>query len=230
MTRTLSALVVGASTLWMLAACGSSGDGSTGPTPDFTVSASTAAAATLATVANFNVTVASTGAAGTVGLVVTGAPASWVVGLPSTAPVLASNGSVAVPVTVTIPSNGDAAASGRTLTIAATVGSTQHTATSVVTVANEFLVPIALGTGAGSHWPSVSGKTFILNVGTTVTFRNDDTTSHEIHSDGNAGIAHESPPGLSNGESFSQTVTASGTAHLSCHTHDHADQFIVQVN
>jgi plastocyanin len=213
----------------LLAGCGGSSDHSTGPTPDFSVSASTVAPTTLGTVSTINVSITSTGASGQVALAVTGAPSSWSVGFPSTT--LTANSTVMIPVTVTIPSNGDAATTGRTLTVNATVSSTQHAATSVMTVADEYIVPIALGTGSGSHWPTLTGTTIHLKVGTTLTFRNDDNTAHLIHADGNTGIAHENPVGggLPPGESYSQIPDATGPAHISCHLHGHTDVFTISV-
>ena len=231
MLRSMLAVAGALSTFVMVAGCGGSGDHTTGPSPDFSVVAATVAPTTLGTVTTINVMVSSTGASGPVTLAVAGAPVTWEVTTPSSA-TLAANGTATIPVSVTIPTNGDAATGGRTLSITATVASTQHIATTSMTVANEVVVPIAMGAVAGTHWPAFAGTTVHILVGTTLTFRNDDSVRHLIHANGVTGIAHQDPSGfgIASGASLSQTTTQMGEANISCHSDGHSDGFTVAVD
>lgn len=206
---------------WILSACGSGN--STGANPDFRVSADTAAGTTLGTAVTVHVHLTSTGLAGVVSLSVTGAPGTWTVTPPSNPVNLTANGQTIADVVVTIPSNGDAAPSGRTLTIEATVASHSDTAQTVVTVANQFIAPIAVGANsAGGHWGALAGTTIHLNTGTLLTFRNDDTTSHLIHAGTSLpGLQHQntSGPGIAPGGTYDQTLTGTGTDLVYCHLH-----------
>jgi len=204
----------------LVAACGSSdsGGGNTGPTPDFTVAAGTAAATTLGTQTTFTVDLHSSGYAGPVTLAVTGAPATWTVAIAASPVTLAANGNASATVTVTVPSNGAAAPSGQTLTVHATAGSVAHTSGTRVTVANEFIVPIASGTGTGAHWGTLAGTTVYLNAGTTLTIRNDDSSVHQVHANNTiTGFPHQAGD-MTTGGAYSN-VLASGSDTFYCHDH-----------
>lgn len=231
MRRSMKAAAAALSIFMAVSGCGGAGGHTTEPKRDFSVAAASVAPTTLGTVTTVSVTVTSTGASGPVTLVVSGAPATWAISTPPSA-TLAANGAVTIPVSITIPTNGDAATSGRTLTFAATVASTQHVATTSMTVANEVIVPIAMGAVAGTHWPAFAGVTTHIHVGTTLTFRNDDSVRHLIHANGNTGIAHQDPGGLgiASGATLSQTTVQMGESNISCHSDGHVDGFTIAVD
>ncbi len=141
---------------------------------------------------------------------------------------LSANGQAIANVVVAIPSNGDAAPAGDTLAIEASIGADHHVAKAVVTVANEFVAPIHLGALSGTHWGSLSNDTIHLSVGTLVTFRNDDTTTHDIHASGVIGIAHQSVTlGTLPGGTYQQTISSLGSDKIWCHFHTSDTLFFV---
>jgi len=210
-------------------ACG--GD-STGSNPSFTISADTAAPTTLGTEVAVHVLLTSTGGmTGPVTLAVAGLPASWGVTVP-TGLTLTANGQIPTGIDIQIPSNGDAAASGQTVKIAATSGSINDTARTVVTVTDEFVVPIKIGANsAGGHWGALQNTTTHLRVGTMLSFRNDDTTSHIVHTNAHIpGILHGNI-GLPQapGTKFSQVVGGTGNDVVYCHAHTATDSLMFVV-
>lgn len=201
--------------------CGSGGG--TGPAPDFSVSVGAAPATTLGTQVKFAVTLTSTGYGGVVTLAASGAPASWTVAFSSNPVALTADGSASDTVIVTIPTDGAPAPSGQALTVHATAGSLGHTASTPVTVANEYVVPIADGTGSGAHWGALDGTTIHLNAGTTLTIRNDDATAHRVHTDGTIpGFPHQAAD-MGTGGAYSVVVQSGGSGPSSdtfyCHDH-----------
>jgi len=212
-----------------IAACG--GD-STGSNPSFTVTADTAAPTTLGTSVTVHVLLTSTGGmTGPVTLAVVGAPASWGLTVP-TGLTLTANGQIPAVVDFQIPSNGDAAASGQLVKIAATSGSTTDTARTVVTVADEFVVPIKLGANSsGGHWGTLQNTTTHLRLGTTLSFRNDDSTGHIVHANAHIpGIAHGNTGApTAPGTKFSQVVAGMGNDVIYCHSHTGVDSLMFAV-
>ena len=211
-----------ATLMWLTTGCGSKSTTGGGSNPDFTVSAPNPASATLGTADTIHVHLVSTDLAAAVTISVTGAPATWTVTPPASPVNLTANGQGNADVVITIPTNGDPAVSGQALTVHASGGGHDHTAAPVVTVANQFIIPVLRGaTAGGSHWPWPNNTTFHLNVGTLVTFRNDDTTSHIIHSNGGLGIAHQnvSGPGTPPGGTYEQTTSVAGSTVVNCHSH-----------
>ena len=204
---------------WRASACSSN---SSGPAADFTVAVDTPTATTLGTQVVLHVHLASTGDSGDVVLHVTGADTSWDVTLPVGPVTLTTNGQKSANVLIAVPTNGASAPTGRSVTVDAAIGSLHHSAATSVTVANQLVIPIQRGAGAGtaSHWPFANSTTFHLNAGTMVTFRNDDTLGHIIHSNGAIGIAHQAigSPTLP-GDTYSQTTSGSGSALVTCHSH-----------
>ncbi len=213
-----------------LAACGSDGSASD-DTPDFTIAADTAAPTTLGTASDVDVTLRSTGYTGPVTLTVLGLPASWSAALSDTTVDLPADDSVTVSLTVTVPSNGAPAAGGQSFSIQATGGALQHSAGIRLTVADEFVIHLLAGASAGPHW-SAGAHGAHLNVGTTLTIKNDDTTAHIIHSNISAlGFPHQDlgGGGIAPGGTFSAALTSVGSGTIACHTHSHTDTLGVTV-
>ena len=202
----------------LVAAC-STGN-STAPTGDFTISAGVAAAATLGTTDTFHVTVQSTGGfAGQVLLTFTGVPADWVVGLSQNPVTVTANGSAGSTVSITIPTNGTAKPAGDSVTVRGTGFGLNHTATVTVTVANELVVPIVLGADSARYFGAFTTGTVHVNVGTTISVLNNDTTGRIAHYNGGTlGLAHQTigVPSLQ-GQKYSQVVANAGSDILSCH-------------
>ncbi len=228
--RTLLPIMLGALVVTSLTACGSDG-GSTDETPDFTISADTAAPTTLGTATAIHVKLRSAGFAGPVTLTVLGLPADWSAAIPASPVTLAADDSATATVTLTIPTNGTSAASGQSLSIQATSGDVTHTAGTTLTVQNEYVVHLLAGAATGAHWPGEAHGAH-LNVGTTLTIENDDTTSHIIHSNiTDLGFPHQETVGvgITQGGTFSAELTATGSGTISCHTHSHTDTLGVVV-
>ena len=211
-----------------LLAC--SDDGSTDPDPDFTITvASNAPATTLGTETSFAVRLASSDFDGTVDLAVTGAPAGWAVTLDETSVDLGDGTPVIVEGPVTIASDGAAAPAGQELTVTATGAPGTRSVTIDITVADEYVLPIAAGTGDGPHWPDHAGGVIALRVGTTLRVRNDDATFHRIHPEENIdGFAHQ-PESMAAGGSYLAVIGGTGTEAIYCHDHGHADHVTIVV-
>ena len=216
-TQHLLRLALAASLL--ATACG--GD-ATGPTTVFSVTIPQApAATTLGTSVSFPVQIKPTGFNGTLTLTINGAPASWNVRMiPSTFTVFVGDTTTqTATVTISIPTNGDAAPSGQTIAVTATSPTAEHVASTLVTVANEYILPIASGVGAtGQHWSTALGGVLTLRSGVTLTIRNDDAIAHQIHtSNAIPGFASEPTP-LAAGATYSNTLGA-GSDIIYCELH-----------
>jgi plastocyanin len=134
---------------------------------------------------------------------------------------------------VIVASNMATPAQAVPLNIKAASGSISATATLGVNIPAELLVEIpsgvAIGTAASPN--KAAFGTYGLPViqvaaGTKVTWVNRDGINHEIHSDGNLGIAHETGPLMANGgNTYSQTfklpagTTTPQTYSYRCHIH-----------
>ncbi|HUS63008.1 MAG TPA: plastocyanin/azurin family copper-binding protein, partial [Kofleriaceae bacterium] len=82
---------------------------------------------------------------------------------------------------------------------------------------------VAIGTAAAPNleaFGAVSMPTIFVAPGTKVTWVNQDGINHQIHSDGNLGIAHEGGPLQANGaNAYTQTFNGTGTYNYRCHIH-----------
>jgi len=158
---------------------------------------------------------------GNVAYTVDSLPDSWGVTYSSPTPlVLASGGSADLTVSIGILPDAEPAATGRGLSLHVTTASFEIRKHFVLTVANEYIVPIPLGTVGGPHWPFLSTVTLSMRVGATLTFRNDDTVTHRIHTNGSIpGFAHEADPGMPPGGTFTSTFTGAGNDAFLCHDH-----------
>lgn len=194
--------------------------GSTNPS-DYGVIAGAVGPTTLGTQVTFTITLTSAGFTGHVALQVLGAPTSWQVSITDSTRELSANGTATTTVTVTIPTNGAPAADGDTLTVEATSSLGTRRGITMVTVVNEYVVPIADGVGTGAHWGALAGTTVHLNTGTRLTIRNDDTSGHNIHTGGTIpGFPHQNTATLlATGEAYSNVLTGSGMDEFYCHTH-----------
>jgi hypothetical protein len=217
-TRTIYGVSAFALAYLLSTGCGS-GDGGGGPTPGLTLTVNNAGPTTLGTETSIEADLEATGGfAGPVTLTLTGAPPTWNVAVPGAPIDLATNGTAFVTIVVTIPPNGATAPTGQTLTVHATAASISSTGSTSLVVANEFIVPIALGTGAGAHWGALAGTTIHLNVGVTLSIRNDDTIPHRVHTNGGiVGFPHQQSD-LLQGDSF-VNVLGAGSDYFSCHDH-----------
>lgn len=172
---------------------------------------------TLGTSTRFTVKITSNNFAGTVNLASSGGPADWTKTLPST--VTLTSGQVQnVNFDVTVAPNGSAATAGAALTVSATINSMSPvTDSSTLTVANEYILPIANGVGTGAHWGALTNLT--LRNGSTFTIRNDDGIPHQIHAGGViAGVAHQAAM-MNTGQSYSVVLGGTGTDTIYCHVH-----------
>jgi len=161
---------------------------------------------------------------GNVTYALTGAPSGV------TATFTPPGGMISTPQTVTmvIKTTGDATVgNGAALKVSATSGTIVGEAPLTLDVKAELLVMVPKGVDIGtSATPNLSafGATSIPTIfvapGTKVTFVNQDTINHEIHSDGTLGIAHEGGPLMANGaNSYTQTFNGTGTFNFRCHIH-----------
>ena len=213
--------------------CGS-GDGSTNVAPSAAYSLSVtppAGPTTLGTHLSFGVNLASSGFAGPVTLSATGAPASWQVAFSPSATVnLTSGGSGSAMVTITIPSNGAAAPSGAPITIHGTASAGSQSDVATVTVANQYVIAIADGTGAGAHWGALTGTTLDLAVGATLVIRNDDSVVHQVHAGApGLGLPHQAGD-MATGQSYTSSPLLAGQDLIYCHDHGTGSgQFTVRV-
>ena len=140
-----------------------------------------------------------------------------------------------VNVTVSVASDMATPAASVPLSIKGTSGTISSAASLGVMIPAELLVEIAKGVNIGTA--AAPNKTAfgtygmpVLQVaaGTKVTWVNNDTINHEVHSDGGQGIAHEGGPLLANaGNSYTQTFNAKGTFTYRCHIHPNMQAQIV---
>jgi len=204
-----------------LTGCGSDDKPVAPGPPSYSMSvAPPSAVTTLGTAVMFTAYLASTNFAGPVTLSVVGAPASWQVAISPSATVTLSNGGTgSATVTITIPSNGEARPAGQTVTIHATASPGDKDVAPAVTVANEYIIPIANGTGIGAHWGALAGTTINLASGVILTFRNDDSIGHRIHATGTIpGLAHQSVT-MGPGGVYSDTLGVGVDSDVYCHDH-----------
>jgi plastocyanin len=118
-------------------------------------------------------------------------------------------------------------ATGIALKIKGTSGTIEGIAPLTLDVTAELLVRIAKGVAIGTNaapnltaFGAQSIPTIFVAPGTKVTFVNDDTINHEIHSDGTLGVKHEGGPLTANaGNAYTQTFNGAGTFNFRCHIH-----------
>lgn len=129
---------------------------------------------------------------------------------------LTADGSATVQVTVKVPSN------PMTLTpelkLDLTSSAAPQSVTSLFTVANQYTVNIATGTGTAaphSGLPAVNAP-IRLRLGAKLIFHNGDTIQHVIHADG--GINHENTALGMPGTDYVTTPTGDATWY--CHDHE----------
>jgi plastocyanin len=147
-----------------------------------------------------------------VALAVTGALNNWQASVSPASANVNDGDSLPVTVTVAVPAFGTAG--NATLTLTATAGQESATANITMAVANNVVIPIAAGTSSGAHnFPMLT-----VNVGTTITWMNYDSTPHRIHAAGADGINHE-PSDMNEGDSYQQTASSAGDAPFYCHDH-----------
>ena len=176
-----------------------------------------ARATTLGTNSTYLVKVRSCGYSGAATLGVSGNPVSWTEAVDPASMTLTSGGYGVAELAVAIPTDGD---SGTQLVDVA-VHTTANTAHASVTydVANQVIINIDDGTGAGSH---AHFPPFLkIKSGTMLRFTDDDSVAlHAIHSDGGIGFPHQSPPGMSKGQEYDVTPTDSANPYFFyCHNH-----------
>lgn len=176
------------------------------------------ASKTLGTTTRFTVQLTSNDFAGTVNLAASGGPNDWTKALPSS--VALTSGQVQnVNFDVTIAPNGSAATAGASLTVSATIsGMSPVTDSSTLTVANEYILPIASGVGTGAHWGTLTNLT--LRNGSTFTIGNDDGTPHQVHASATiTNLAHQ-VASMNQGQSYSVVLGSTGTDTIYCHVHN----------
>lgn len=173
---------------------------------------------TLGTTLHLMATITSNGYAGNVTLNAFGGPADWEYTFPPSISLTVGEVEV-VTVDLTIDSNGSAATGGTNVTVsAAATGQSAVGDTSNITVANEYVIQMGNGVGAGTHW---TGVPFILNLrnGTTLRIVNNDTVSHQIHTGGGiVGLPHQAAA-MAPGGSYVGTIGSTGTDTIYCHIH-----------
>lgn len=140
-----------------------------------------------------------------------------------------------VAVTISVASDMATPAASVALSIKGTSGAISSAASLGVTIPAELFVQIPKGVVIGTA--AAPNKTAfgtygmpVLEVaaGTKVTWINNDTINHEVHSDGSLGIAHEGGPLLANGaNTYTQTFTKAGTFTYRCHIHPNMQAQII---
>lgn len=174
------------------------------------------ASTALGTEVTYVVTVRATDFSGPVALVAAGAPASWTVTFSPATVQATDGGTVASEMKVVIPPNGEAAATGQTLTVNATGAPGAKSATATLTVANEYTFAITAGTGAGAHFGAMNGGLLRLRAGSTLHISNNDTIGHRIHAGG--GVFPHQDNTMGPGQSYTVTVQ-DGSDTFYCHDH-----------
>ncbi|HZS37537.1 MAG TPA: plastocyanin/azurin family copper-binding protein [Polyangia bacterium] len=128
-------------------------------------------------------------------------------------------------------------AAGMPITVKASSGAIVGQAALTIDVTAELLVKIPKGVNIGSNatpntsaFGAASIPVLYVSPGTKVTFINEDSINHEIHSDGTLGIAHEGGPLQAGGaNSYTQTFNGKGTFDFRCHIHPNMKgQIVVQ--
>lgn len=184
------------------------------PTPDYAVSiAPPSIDTTLGTESRYTITLSSDHFDGDVTLSATGVPAGWTATFEPSTVTLADGGTGAATLVVVVPS--DAAAAAATIGVDAQAAPGLRQASAALTVANEYVVDLAAGTGSGAH---AFPPNLTLKLGATVRVRNSDTTPHRVHSDGGAGFPHQETS-MAQGESYLATPGDVGGYRFYCHDH-----------
>jgi plastocyanin len=173
------------------------------------------------------------GLTGGVSLALDNAPAGVTAKFTPTMVNIVDASAVTVKVDLTVASDMATPSASVPIAIKATSGSISASASLGATIPAELLVEIPNGVSIGSA--AAPNKTAFgtyglpviqVAAGTKVTWINRDGINHEIHSDGNFGIAHEGGPLMANGansytQTFKNTGAAGTTATYSyrCHIH-----------
>jgi plastocyanin len=126
-------------------------------------------------------------------------------------------------------------ASAMPLTVKASSGTIVGSAALSLDVKAELLLTIPKGVNVGSNaspntsaFGAKSFPVYQIAPGTKVTFVNEDSINHEIHSDGTLGIQHEPGPLQANAaNSYTQTFNGTGTFDFHCHIHPNMQGQIV---
>jgi plastocyanin len=116
---------------------------------------------------------------------------------------------------------------GYALSVKAVSGAISAVTPLTLDVAAELLVVVqkgvALGTSAQPNLLAFGASptpTFYIAPGTKVTWVNQDSVNHRVHSDGTLGIAHEGGDLMANSaNTYSDTFTGTGTFSYRCHIH-----------
>jgi hypothetical protein len=187
------------------------------PAPDYSVAIASALATTsLGTEVAFTINLAASQFSGPVSLSLSGAPANWTTSVEPATVNVADGALSTATIRIRIPTNGDAAPSGKVLTLNASAAPGAKSATAKVIVNNELFIDIAPGTGSGAHWGALAGTTLRVKAGTTLKFRNLDSTGHRIHANGEV-IDHEDTT-MGPGQTH-PAVARAGTDEIYCHDH-----------
>ena len=190
--------------------------------PDFAVSVTSSTnATTLGTEVHYQVMVAGFhNMTGDVALTTMGVPASWQSTLTPSTVTLDANGVGTADLKLVIPT--DAKDLTATVGVSASGSAITHTASAAnaLTVANEVIVTITDGTGAGVHpFPA----RIDINVGTKLRVMDaDNAKPHRIHSDATAGdgFAHQDND-MTVGQEYDVTPTQGGGTQYRWYCHDH---------
>lgn len=176
------------------------------------------ATTTLGTETTFTVTIDPQHFDGTVELAATGAPTNWIVEITPAIVTVTDGVPATATVKVRVPSNGDAAPTGQTVSIdgSSTIAGAES-GTAALTVAKTYIFPLS-GYGTGGHWGALRGGNVRVQAGTLVRYQNNDTIGHRIHAGGGiGGFAHE-PNTMNPGQTYDVTVT-DGSDNFYCHDH-----------
>lgn len=198
---------------------GSGGSGGPMLHPDFTVTAQLDSANTTLGVSH-QVTATVTpadGFTGAVALTTTGLPNGWTFQAQNAT--ITGAQPVMVQGTLNVPTN--TTAGMVSFDLQASGGGKMHSAALSILVKGELIIHIAQGVATNNNstafGPNPTAVPFVPP-GTKVTWINDDTIAHRIHSDNGNGFNHE-PDNMNPGESYSVTITGSGGYDYHCHIH-----------
>lgn len=187
------------------------------PVPAYTVAVDPPTlSTTLGAEVTYIVTVRGSAFSGPVTLAASGMPASWVVTFTPATVEAIDGGTVASEMKVRVPSNGEPAVAGQAIAVDANGAPGPRTATTSLTVANEYTVSLTSGTGAGPHWGVMSGGLLRLRAGATLKITNNDTVGHRIHAGGGV-FAHQDTT-MAPGQSY-DVVVLDGSDLFYCHDH-----------
>jgi hypothetical protein len=188
---------------------------------DFTVRVTDSARGELGTVIRQTIDVSGSHVGGPVTLAAIGAPAGWSIAIePATITQVAGEGAAPpATMTITIPTNADAAPTGVPITVSATGGPGTRTATTVVTVANVFTMKIGTPGAGGQHFESYANGQLRMKRGAMLRIVNTDAIAHRVHSDaGVDGFPHQASS-MPTGAAYEVTLGESGSDLFYCHDH-----------